>query len=70
MLDILKYCLSGFWVFVGSAILLNGFAYFFVNMILRIWARLLRAIMVFKHGWPPDHLDADGDFIPNKDGKA
>jgi hypothetical protein len=26
--------------------------------------RLLRTIHVTKHGWPPEHLDADGDWRP------
>ncbi|WP_158267503.1 hypothetical protein [Adhaeribacter arboris] len=53
-------------------ILLNGFAYFAVNGILRIvheifrfWLRFMRMLMVRKHGWPPPHLDADGDWKPN-----
>jgi hypothetical protein len=27
------------------------------------WVRLLRAINISKHGWPPPHCDADGDFL-------
>lgn len=26
------------------------------------WNRLIRHLNVRKHGWPPEHLDADGDF--------
>lgn len=25
----------------------------------------MRCLMVRKHGWPPPHLDADGDFKPD-----
>ncbi len=64
MLEILEFALSGFWKFVGCAILFNGAAYFLVNGLLRIWTRLMRMIMVRKHGWPPSHLDADGDWKP------
>jgi len=28
--------------------------------------RLYRVIMVALRGWPPDHLDADGDWKPEQ----
>lgn len=28
------------------------------------WNRLMRHLNIRKHGWPPEHLDADGDFKP------
>jgi hypothetical protein len=28
----------------------------------RCWNRLMRHLNVRKHGWPPEHLAADGDF--------
>ncbi|PSR54172.1 hypothetical protein AHMF7605_11890 [Adhaeribacter arboris] len=69
---ILEIAFSGFFPFLGMTILLNGFAYFAVNGILRIvheifrfWLRFMRMLMVRKHGWPPPHLDADGDWKPN-----
>lgn len=61
---ILEIAFSGFWSFVGMIILLNGAAYFIVNMIIRMWVRFTRVLMVRKHGWPPPHLDADGDWKP------
>ncbi len=27
-----------------------------------VWSRFTRMMMVRKHGWPPPHLDADGDW--------
>jgi len=34
-----------------------------VNAILRFYInRPLRHMSIIKHGWPPDHCDADGDF--------
>ena len=54
---ILEITFSGFWQFVGMAILLNGFAFYIVNFFVRIWTRFMRMIMVRKHGWPPAHLD-------------
>jgi hypothetical protein len=67
MKEILNIAFSGFWPFVGMTIILNGVAYFVVNGLLRLWTRLMRMLMVSKHGWPPEHLDADGDWKPEKD---
>lgn len=67
ILKILKYCTeNGFWNFVGCCILLNAGLYFIVNMTIRIISRILRTINVLSRGWPPDHLDADGDHKPIK----
>jgi len=47
--------------FMGPFILiLLGGAYQFV---LYSWNRLLRTIKVLFRGWPPEHLDADGDSV-------
>lgn len=62
---ILEIAFSGFWPFAGMMILLNGVAYFFVNMVVKMWVRFTRMLMVRKHGWPPAHLDADGDWKPD-----
>ena len=40
-----------------SPILTFALAYLVYALI----ARLVRGLMVRKHGWPPLHLDADGD---------
>ena len=58
----LEIAFSGFWQFCGITILLNGLAYFTINGILRLFSRFFRMLMIRKHGWPPSHLDADGDF--------
>ena len=63
MLELLQYSTSSFWKFIGCAFLLYGCAYFTVNGIVRILSRLFRSIMVLSRGWPPQHLDADGDFL-------
>lgn len=36
----------------------------------RLLNRILRTIKVCVRGWPPAHLDADGDFKPTTKGKA
>jgi hypothetical protein len=35
-----------------------------LRILLHVVVRGYRAIMVSRHGWPPPHLDADGDFKP------
>lgn len=58
MLDILKFVFSNFWVWCGSFLLVISFLqYAFI-----FWNRLLRHMNVRRAGWPPDHLDADGDW--------
>ena len=65
---ILDIAFSGFWPFVGMLILLNLVLTLVVNTLFKFWNRFLRMLMVRKHGWPPEHLDADGDFhkLPKK----
>jgi hypothetical protein len=55
---------SGFWGFVGVSLLLSGFMALTLTFILKMWSRFMRMIMVRKHGWPPQYLDADGDWKP------
>ena len=64
---IIEIAFSGFWPFIGMMILLNGAAFFTVNGLIRIWIRFMRMIMVLKRGWPPNHLDADGDWKPERE---
>lgn len=61
----IETALSGFWPFVGASVMLYVALFFLSNLILRIWSRFMRMLMVRKHGWPPSHLDADGDLIEN-----
>jgi hypothetical protein len=58
---------SGFWTFIGVSLLSSMFLYFGVNGILRVWSKLLRMLVVSFRGWPPSHLDADGDFQDKKE---
>jgi hypothetical protein len=69
MLEFLKFACSGFWIFCGVIIILNGAAYFFVNMVVKIWIRYMRYLSVKSKGWPPSHLDADGDWKPEPKSK-
>ena len=60
----LRFIFSGFWVFVGTFLLLAAtFAF-----LLECWNRFWRHMNIRKHGYPPIHCDADGDFEnPKKD---
>jgi hypothetical protein len=60
MLELLKFYTSGFWIFIGSVIIMS----LIINGILKIFTRIYRMIMVSRKGWPPSHLDADGDWKP------
>ena len=33
------------------------------DLAFKVWNRLLRTIKALIRGWPPEHLDADGDSI-------
>jgi len=71
MLEFFKFMCSGFWIFCGVIIILNGAAYFLCNTILKLYRIHARKINISKHGWPPSHLNADGDWKPEpkKDNK-
>lgn len=66
LLDFARFACSEFWVFLGSTFILCIVVYFVTNLILRVWVKLLRSLNVLFRGWPPAHLDADGDFKPIK----
>lgn len=60
MTQLIEIGFSGFWQFMGLLIVMH----YFVNLIRSMWIRFMRMLMVRKHGWPPAHLDADGDWEP------
>lgn len=57
-MEIIELIFSGFWHFIGASILI-GMAFQFL---LIIWNRFWRHLNIRKHGYPPPHCDADGDF--------
>ena len=65
MLEILRFTCSGFWVFIGSYLLITTVLYFVVDGALGVFSRFFRMIMILSRGWPPCHLDADGDRKTN-----
>jgi len=62
-MDFLKFIFSGFWIFIGFAILLS----LILNFISNMWYRFWRHFNLMKHGYPPEHCDADGDFKQTKE---
>lgn len=58
MIEILELLVSGFWSFVGYYLILALIA----NLIANMWNRFWRHFNIRKHGYPPEHCDADGDF--------
>lgn len=63
MIEIIQYSTSGFWKFLGSISILYLFAYFAVNGVVRIFLIIFRTISISIKGWPPNHLDQNGDNI-------
>lgn len=62
IIELFKFACSGFWVFCGVSILLVIILHYTVNGVLRIFTRFFRLLTVSFRGWPPSHLDADGDY--------
>lgn len=62
MIEFMEFVFSGFWVWLGVA----AFIDIVLSVLLKAYSRTMRCLMVRKHGWPPPHLDADGDWKPEK----
>lgn len=57
------------WEFWGEHYVLAFSAMFLayglaIIVIYRLPVRILRSVNICVHGWPPAHLDADGDWKP------
>jgi len=57
-MEIVKFIFSNFWIWLGFMIILSGIGTF----IFRVYNRALRHRNIMKHGYPPKHCNADGDF--------
>lgn len=62
-MEIVKFIFSSFWIWFGAFMLLS----IPFESIVRIVTLLIRGSNISKHGWPPTHLDADGDFRKEKE---
>ena len=45
-----------------SPILTFFLAWFLADTVCRVYKLSMRHMNIRKHGWPPEHLDADGDL--------
>lgn len=52
------------WLTFFIAMIIAGCIKFSFAMLIN---RPLRHMNIRKHGWPPNHCDADGDFKPTED---
>ena len=69
ILQFYKDATEGFWIFCGYGFITGCLIYFilniiqlFLNFFLKEWNRFWRHWNIRKHGYPPVHCDADGDF--------
>ena len=60
MKELFQFLLSNFWIWLGFLIILGTVLGYF-NKLVKI---ILRYLTIRRHGYPPDHCDADGDFRP------
>lgn len=57
-MELIEFIFSGFWVFVGS-LLIIFVPFAFTNAIID---SILKHRTIRKHGYPPEHCDANGEF--------
>jgi hypothetical protein len=56
------------WQIMGESPWLSFFAVIFLaQCAATVCSRVLRSINVAVRGWPPSHLDADGDWKPDRE---
>lgn len=58
---------QGFWVFVGYLMLTGIVLGLPLQFMIVIFNRFFRHWNIRKHGYPPAHCDADGDFKKTDD---
>ena len=58
MVEFLKFVFSNFWMWLGFVIIVG----MVLNFIFKVYNRGLRHRNIMKHGYPPEHCDADGDY--------
>jgi hypothetical protein len=62
MMTFLEFTFQSFGHFFGMALMLVFIIEAFVRLMSFIWNRFWRHMTLRKHGYPPPHCDADGDF--------
>jgi len=63
MQEIIELAFSGVSTYIGFYLII----YLVLRFVYGMWARGLRHLSIWKHGWPPSHLDADGDWLVAED---
>lgn len=58
MEELIAFIFSGFWIYAGFFLLLCVFLQFLQSA----WHTFWRHYTIRKHGYPPPHCDADGEF--------
>ncbi len=59
-MNLLEFTFQSFWHFAGMFLLI----FLILRVPLHAWAFFIRHLNIRSKGWPPSHLDADGDFEP------
>jgi len=62
-MEFVHFVFSSFWVWLGFVIIF----YIPVELIFKVINRFIRRSNIKNKGWPPAHLDADGDWKPDKE---
>ena len=60
MVDLFQFMSDSPWLTFFLAIIAG-------DVMVKLPNRILRHLNIRKHGYPPAHCDADGDFKPEKD---
>jgi len=63
MLDFLKWIFGDFWRFIGFVMIIE----IIFQIPYKLIRRYLRHLDISKNGWPPKHIDADGEFEKEED---
>jgi hypothetical protein len=66
-MEALKFIFSSFWIWLGFTLLFTSVLYATYRIIFLMYNRTLRHRVLMKHGYPPVHCDADGDFNPDNE---
>jgi len=63
MMTFLEFTFTSFWHFIGMLIMISLVS----NFLAKVWNRFWRHLNIRKHGYPPSHCDADGDFLKSNE---
>ncbi len=61
-MEFIRFIFSGFWVFIGFAIVALSVLSYLIKGVVVIIHCILKQGNIRKHGYPPIHCDADEDY--------